>query len=281
VSPAFAVDYTDRITTTYGKKLWILTDTSNTPIQEISAITTAGLVDFDGTGLEYVAHLDDANTLTSSWAILLQGTLSHTVWRSQRNCKSILSANSLTQWIDGEYWINIGWESLKVYCDMTTDGGWWTLVIQGHDDDIIKYDIRWNDSWDTNNTISYWGLDNTFKFSDDILNHIRSGGMYMTHWNSDIATEARFYMDSTCNYNHTLGLNGTCWWPNTLYDDVALTSARTCVWNLSYKWIWCWWPVIMNYTWAGKDNAFCYTNWWGWCAANTTVENIVLRLYVR
>jgi hypothetical protein len=66
ITSALAVDYTDRITTTYGKKLGILTNTANTPIQEISTVTAVGFVNFDGTGTEYVAHLDDTTSVTSS-----------------------------------------------------------------------------------------------------------------------------------------------------------------------------------------------------------------------
>jgi hypothetical protein len=64
-SSVLAVDYTDRISTIYGKKLGILTDTSNTPIQEVSVIVTTGTLDLvtDDT-TDYVAHLSDTATMT-------------------------------------------------------------------------------------------------------------------------------------------------------------------------------------------------------------------------
>jgi hypothetical protein len=52
-----SIDYSERFSYVIGKKLGILTDEENTPIQEIEAIQTATLLDVATATGTYIAHL--------------------------------------------------------------------------------------------------------------------------------------------------------------------------------------------------------------------------------
>jgi prepilin-type N-terminal cleavage/methylation domain-containing protein len=69
---ANAVDYSIRYPTVYGKKLWILTDENNTPIQEIPEIKSAWDIDLATTNswTVYDAHINNGRSYTFSGSIL-------------------------------------------------------------------------------------------------------------------------------------------------------------------------------------------------------------------
>ena len=52
---------------------------------------------------------------------------------------------------DGVYWINPEGTNLQVYCDMTTDGGGWTLLMKAAQGTTFNYNSNY---WTTNNTLN-------------------------------------------------------------------------------------------------------------------------------
>ena len=68
-----AIDYSDRFPTVRWAKLGILTDNSNTPIQELINITSAWKIELDTTNswTIYSMHIDDARTYTFTWNLLV------------------------------------------------------------------------------------------------------------------------------------------------------------------------------------------------------------------
>lgn len=66
VTSTNAVDYSDRLPVVYGRKLWILTNSSNTPIQEI----VTGEIDLMSYTTPSIAHFRDNDTFTGTWKLL-------------------------------------------------------------------------------------------------------------------------------------------------------------------------------------------------------------------
>ena len=134
MSSVNAVNLQDRIPTVSGKKLWILTDLENNPIQE--AWTALNITP---TTTWYISRLSNENTL--EWAELVHlETIKDSGWKFLGSCKQLLEKNPNLQDQDGEYYLSLSsiWFK-KVYCDMTTDWGGWTFFLH------VDGAIHWSD----------------------------------------------------------------------------------------------------------------------------------------
>ncbi len=67
---SYAVDYEERFPRTYGNKLWVLTDTTNTPVQEIGSLQTAWFLDIFHTADEYTAYFWENGNFSGTGSIL-------------------------------------------------------------------------------------------------------------------------------------------------------------------------------------------------------------------
>jgi prepilin-type N-terminal cleavage/methylation domain-containing protein len=156
-----SIDYSERFSYVIGKKLGILTDEENTPIQEIEAIQTATLLDVATATGTYIAHLGKDDIIKWTGGVLPQ-------INPVANCKRILQIG-MNKW-DGVYSINPTWTwTIDVYCDMTTDWGGWTLVLKA---DGTKTTFNYSSSYWTTNTVlneNYYNFDNN-EFKSQLYN---------------------------------------------------------------------------------------------------------------
>jgi len=154
VDKSFATDYSDKYPYTKWKKLWVLIDINNTPIQEIETITSSWFLDIYNTNSEYKAIFKNDILLKWTWSRLqyIKNWLS--TWWLSNSCLTLISKNSSLKNKDWIYLLNLEWNNvLPVYCDMTNAWWGWTLVAS-----------QWPIVWDTV-TDDFWPitLDNPWK----------------------------------------------------------------------------------------------------------------------
>ena len=110
---AHAADLLNRYPTVTGKKLWIILDDTNTPVQDAGAA-----IDLSTLSSTHKAYLSDSeDPITSNF----------TAVNPKASCKRIYEVSGTRK--SGRYKINpTGSNEFQVYCDMVTDWGGWTLV---------------------------------------------------------------------------------------------------------------------------------------------------------
>jgi len=121
-----------------------------------------------------------------------------------KNCKAVLDAGGSPP--DGVYWIKPQSTAFQLFCDMTFDGGGWTLVAQGCDPNssatgTIRTDPR---AW----------VGSNWKLSDADIDAARTAGTYQilirgTYGSAN--TTSRLFQTSTA-WNTTVSMSGMNQW---------------------------------------------------------------------
>ena len=112
--------------------------------------------------------------------------------------------------------------AFKVYCDMQTDGGGWTLVARGKGGSMSG----WGTTGDLN-TAAALGLGQTFKWSDAKINALVTERYRWTYDGSVLGAGAKgqgawwYWNSAGCVYGHKTQAQGNC---DRAYGDVGLTK---------------------------------------------------------
>ena len=181
---AYANDYSTRIPTVYGQKMWVLTDEFNTPIQEIDSIKSAGNLNITSSTTWYISHISETEQFTWSDLVSINPNLS---------CKRIKDLKKSSK--DGRYQINPdGNGSFSVLCDMETDGWGWTVIEYTDDLEFLNHFIG-------SNARRWLSNDFTFNLTVSQIEAIQANS---TEWRQKFVFDCRWVVIHEFNGSYTL-----------------------------------------------------------------------------
>ncbi len=216
-------DYTILYPKLVGQPLWILIDSvTNAPLQENTIVSATGSYDIV-TGTENLkAYYTDSEYIKSSDSLIPM--------LPNQSCKRILDTGKAKG--SKVYTINpTGSQKIRVYCDMDTDGGGWTLVLSWWNNATIPVGTTGNYQkekllnlsvpWKISDTLINSIYDSQFRVTtnDDSLKGYKLYARlvngktwnYTTTWQSSehIKTSTSYDVDANYNNSQWLYVSGT------------------------------------------------------------------------
>jgi len=248
-----------------GAELGVLIqEETNIPIHEVEEYTASWTFDILSATGGFISYATNTNISTWSGVSL--------IWMVPNiNCKKILDVLGSAE--SKVYKINPTWEKqVDVYCDMETDGWWWTFAWH------IDNDTRWNDIYfnvptgeynssmeDTNRT--YW-LDLSNFFHSEMIMSFDNPDVVLSNNNNkflqlkyDIWTDAFNMWPLMPWCTNMLGDSDGFYYKTTIDWDYNWSSSATCssgFWSLRPT------PHGGTYIVAFRDNVDWSWKWSGW-----------------
>jgi len=236
--------------------IWIWTDTPNEKVEvkdwNIKIKTNwNGIIYPDGT-LQTTAFNWITDAVTLNWNHKRDGSHANPYILSQdyKNCREIQDAWK-SHW-DGFYQIKPNWWKIfSVYCDMTTDWGWWTRFVNS------KWDFSFNEakkcwSWDIIDN------DRLECFNPNVYNQKTTKLYLKEEWQD-------FFYDNSWNDTPTTNRITTTW--NWNYTCKGWGVMNIMIWGSNI-------PTIYNANQVRFGRSFCEF-WWevGWIDSSTHYMN--------
>lgn len=249
INKTYATDYTTRYPIIFWKKLGILVDENNTPIQEIPEIQASWSIELSTLTWDYKAFLDNKLTITNSAYSMdvLYGTT--TVWIIWNSCEQYIEEYAWEVLRSWYYIINTSTWITEVYCDMIDPNSRiatcsWTMLAN-------TYPLNWNTYIQT----LTW---TTWEPESVLWTH-----SWTICWYECLDTHTWSWTTNTCLQK----INWVCW-SATLQNIVTEPSSWLCDWwdVSTISWIW---PSTWTCNWKNwwTNSPLCSTTWYcmgGW-----------------
>lgn len=248
VNKTYAIDYKNRFPVIYWKKLWILVNKDNIPIQELSQFTINGTLEINTLPSDFIAFFNNKTSVVNSvWELdWLYGT--NIVWILWNSCEQYIEESDWIMLRSGYYLINSGTWVYRQLCDMSSTSGSWTSVRSmtcTWSLPINSFATKWNTYLQYFNWIDWW-TELTWNITWTTWCDFDCNTWYWWSWSINSCLQIT---------------NWYCWFPNWFRAPPTPTPA-CIIWNASLL-VWSW-PWSWDCEWE---------NWWSTANCSTLVSN--------